>query len=403
MLTIKKIESTRPRDGAYKLSDQRGLYLQIYPSGKRSWYYKYVFNKQEKRYWIGEYPNVSLKEARKQQTRLRSQLDRGIDPGQAKKDRIKQLKDNANHFGVIAREYLAARRSSWTDGHYERQERFLRKDLAPLAEQPINDISAMALLNVLRRVEGRGAIATAHRVMQMAGAVFRYAIITGRAEYDVSQTLKGALQRPTTTHRPSIIEPDKVGQLMRDIEGYEGSEVVRCALQLSPFVFCRPGELRNAKWNQMRLEEGLWVLPVEAMKSRREDHIVPLSRQAVDILKSIQPMTSRSDYVFPSVRTLSRPMSDGTINAALRKLDIPKERMCAHGFRSMARTLLEEELNYPGHIINFQLSQKVVDPLGRAYNRAKYLKERRSMMQDWADYLDRLKLHRRSEKGVLAS
>ena len=162
----------------------------------------------------------------------------------------------------------------------------------------------MELLEVLKRVEARGAIATAHRVMQMAGAIFRHAIITGRAEYDVSQTLKGALQRPVTTHRSSILEPEKVGQLMRDIKGYEGSEVVRCALQLSPYVFCRPGELRHAKWSEMRLEEGLWVLPAEAMKSRREDHIVPLARQAVDILRSIRPMTSRSAYVFPSVRKL---------------------------------------------------------------------------------------------------
>jgi integrase len=351
---------------------------------------KYRFARKEKRLAFGVYPEVSLKKARMKRTEARELLGSGTDPGEAK--RLAKLKVQAlaqDSFGAIAREWFDKQRPHWSKSHADRVKRALTKDLSSLATRPIAQISPIELLTALRKVEARGAIETAHRTKQVAGQVFRYAVATARADRDQSRDLQGALSKPKKYHLPAIIKPDDVGGLLRAIRGYEGTPVVRAALQLAPLVFVRPGELRHFEWSELDLDNSLWIIPGSKMKTGN-DHFVPLSVQAEAIITDVRPLTGRFRYVFPSARSPRRPMSDNAVLAAFRRMGIPKEQMSGHGFRAMARTLLAEELEYPAHLIEHQLAHAVKDANGQAYNRTSFIKQRADMMQHWADYLDGL-------------
>jgi integrase len=267
----------------------------------------------------------------------------------------------------------------------------MKNDLFPwIGSKPIVNIKAPELLAVLRRVESRGAIETARRLRIIAGQVFKYAVKTGRAERDPAADLRGALAPAKENHHAAITEPKEVAPLLRAIDGYQGSFVVKCALKLAPLFFVRPGELRHAEWSEIDLDEAVWSIPADKMKMKQA-HIVPLCRQAIEILKELQPLTGASKYVFPSGRSFARAMSENAVNAALRRMGYDKGTMTGHGFRAMARTILDEVLQVRPDFIEHQLAHAVRDPNGRAYNRTAHLEERRKMMQKWADYLDGLK------------
>jgi integrase len=294
-------------------------------------------------------------------------------------------------FEVIAREWHTKFTATLTSGYAEKLLSALERDVFPwIGARPISEIKAPVLLAVLRRVESRGALETAHRIRTIAGKVFRYALATGRAERDPSGDLKGALPQPNEKHYAAITEPKEVAPLLRAINGYSGHFVVKCALRLAPLLFVRPGELRHAEWAEISLDEAVWNIPAHKMKMK-EPHLVPLSKQAVEILRELHPLTGASRYVFPSARSFARPMSNNAILAALRRMGYDKDTMSGHGFRAMARTILDEILHVRLDFIEHQLAHAVRDPNGRAYNRTAHLAERRKMMQDWADYLNRLK------------
>ena len=324
--------------------------------------------------------------------RAREQVAAGIDPGEARKaQKAAQTESAANSFEVIAREWHNRFSPTWTEMYAERVLDRLQRDAFPwIGARPFAEIKAPDVLAVLRRVESRGALESAHRLRTIIGQVFRYAVATGRTERDPTGDLKGALPPKNRTHFASMTDPKEVAPLLRAIDGYEGSFVVKCAMRLAPLVFVRPGELRQAEWSEFDLDAGEWNIPAEKMKMNSA-HLVPLSRQAVDILKELQPLTGASRYVFPSGRTFARPMSENAVLAALRRMGYSKEEMTGHGFRAMARTILDEVLQVRPDFIEHQLAHAVKDPNGRAYNRTAHLAERRKMMQLWSDYLDGLK------------
>lgn len=372
----------------YKMGDSRGLYLEVSPNGGKWWRLKYRFDGKEKRLSLGVYPDISLKEARNRREDLRQQIANGIDPAETRKAE-KEIAADTNCFETIAREWHAKFSANWTEDHAKRTLTRIENDVFPwLGKTNIKDISAPDLLVILRRVESRGALETAHRINQICGQVFRYAIATGRAERDISADLKGAIPPTKVKHHSSITEPKYVGELMRAINAYSGSFITAIALKLSPLLFVRPGELRQAEWSEIDFDNSEWRIPAEKMKMRVL-HIVPLSKQALSLLKELQPLTGRSKYLFPSNRTVTRPMSNNTINAALRRLGYSKEEMTAHGFRSMASTILNEK-GWNRDAIERQLAHSERDGVRAAYNYAQYLPERKNMMQAWADYLDGL-------------
>jgi len=395
-LTNIKIKNAKPRikpDGStttkpYRLSDEKGLYLEVAPNGGKWWRLKYRIGGKEKRLSLGVYPDVSLKDARAHRDEFRKQIANGIDPSHIRKAEKKSTSAQ-NSFETIAREWHTKFSANWTADHAARTLTRIKNDAFPwIGNKNINDISAPELLTVLRRVENRGALETAHRINQICGQIFRYAIATGRAERDPAADLKGALPPTRPKHHASIVEPKKIGELLRAINEYSGSFITSTALKLSPLLFVRPGELRQAEWSEIDLEIAEWRIPPEKMKMRTL-HIVPLSTQAIQLLKEIQPLTGRDNYVFPSNRTVTRPMSNNTITAALRRLGYTKEEMTAHGFRSMASTLLNEQ-GWNRDAIERQLAHSERDGVRAAYNYAQYLPERKKMMQAWADYLDTL-------------
>lgn len=389
MLTDTAIRNTKPKDKPFKLSDENGLYLLINPNGSRWWRFRYRVTGKEKLLSFGVYPEVTLKEAREKRDNARKMLRDGIDPSMAKKAQ-KASDSGADTFETIAREWFEKFSSTWSLSHRERIIRRLERDVFPwLGKRPVKEITAPELLSVLRRIESRGAVETAHRASQNCGQVFRYAIATGRAERDPSGDLRGALPPPKKTHHASITDPKEVGALLRAIDGYEGGLIVRAALRLAPLVFVRPGELRKAEWKEIDWDKSEWIIPAERMKMR-EKHIVPLSCQALEVLQEIQPFTGEGKYIFPSPRTWERPMSDNAILSALRRMGYTGDQMTGHGFRSMASTLLNEQ-GWNRDAIERQLAHAERDEIRAAYNYAQYLPERRKMMQSWADYLDRLK------------
>lgn len=372
----------------YRLSDEKGLYIEVAPSGGKWWRLKYRIGGKEKRLSLGIYPDVSLKDARIKRDDLRKLVAAGIDPSHTRKAEKKSTSDQ-NSFEFVAREWHSKFSAHWSESHKSRTLIRLEQNAFPwLGATNINDITAPELLAVLRRIESRGALETAHRVNQICGQVFRYAIATGRAERDPAADLKGALPPAKTKHHPSITEPIKVGALMRAIQDFTGTIITATALKLSPLVFVRPGELRQAEWSEIDLDNAEWRIPAEKMKMRVV-HIVPLSKQAIEALKDIQPLTGRDKYVFPSNRTITRPMSNNTVNAALRRMGYTKDEMTAHGFRSMASTILNEQ-GWNGDAIERQLAHGESNGVRAAYNYAQHLPERKKMMQAWADYLDAL-------------
>ncbi len=389
-LTNVAIRNAKPDTKPYKMSDEKGLYLQVTSTGKY-WRMNYRFAGKQKTLAFGVYPDVSLAEAREKRDEARKLLANDTDPSLVKAVK-KQAKYEAseNTFEAVAQEWYAKKLPTWAPATAIKVKRYLEKDLYPwLGRRPIGEVGAPDLLMTIRRVESRGALELAHRIREYAGQVFRYAVATGRADRDPSGDLRGALPPVKTKHHASITEPKQIGELLRAINGYSGSFITKCALQLAPLTFVRPGELRHAEWAEIDLEAAEWRIPGAKMKMK-DRHIVPLSRQAVEVLESIHPLTGSGRYVFPGLRTYDRPMSENTINAALRRLGFEKDEMTGHGFRSMASTLLHEQ-GWPHEAIERQLAHAERNSVSAAYNYAEHLAKRREMMQHWADYLDELK------------
>ena len=391
-LTDTAIRKAKPGDKPQKLRDGGGLYLLLRPDGARWWRWDYRRPVSGKRNTLslGVYPFVGLADAREKHQVAKKLLAAGIDPGvQRKAERAVSADRAANSFAAVAEELLAQRAKKLAEGSAVRERRLLEKDLAPyVGDQPVADITAPVLLAALRKIEARGAVETAHRARVLAGQVFRYAIATGRAERNPAADLIGALAQPKGGHFASLTDPNHVAPMLRALYGYQGTPTVMAALKLAPLVFVRPGELRRARWVDIDLEAGEWRYTVTKTGT---SHIVPLARQAVEILEGLRPLTGKREYVFPGVRDSDRPMSENTVTAALRRMGFDGSTMTGHGFRAMARTILDEVLGFRPDFIEHQLAHAVRDPNGRAYNRTAHLAERRKMMQAWADYLDNLR------------
>lgn len=389
-LTNTAVINAKPKEKPYRLSDEKGMYLEITPTGAKYWRLKYRFAGKEKRLALGVYPDVTLKDAREKRDSARALLANGVDPGIHKQITKRAAKvAAANSFEAVAREWFTKFSTQWVASHSDKIIRRLERDIFPwLGNRPIGEIEPPELLEVLHRVEKRGAIETAHRALQNCGQIFRYAIATSRAKRDPAADLRGALTPSVEKHHPTITDPKAIGDLLRDIEGYKGSFVTKCALQLAPLVFVRPGELRKAEWSEFNLDGAEWRIPAERMKMR-EQLIVPLASQAVVVLRALHPLTGEGRFVFPGARSYTRPMSENTVNAALRRLGYDKEQMTGHGFRSMASTLLNEQ-GWNRDAIERQLAHGDRNSMRATYNFAEYLPERRKMMQAWADYLDGL-------------
>jgi len=393
VLNDTKLRALKPRANAYRVADSNGLCVEIRPTGAKVWRYRFRHAGNASIVTLGEYPSMSLASARAERDKARALVRNGTNPAHAAKTaRVVKLEQVRNTFSSVALEFLAKReREGMGAGSVERGRRLIEKDLASIGNLPITDVSSPILLAALRKMEGRGVVESAHRARGLAGQVFRYAIATGRAERNPASDLIGALERAPTKHFASIILPSKIGDLLKAIYNYQGLPVTIAALKLAPLVFVRPGELRHAEWSEIDLAKAVWDIPAGKMKMR-QPHLVPLSNQAVEVLRDLQPLTGTGKYVFPGVRTVRRPMSENTVNAALRYMGFDSDTMTGHGFRAMARTVLDEELGFPAEYIEHQLAHAVKGANGRAYNRTTHLQARRKMMQAWADYLDTLRL-----------
>ncbi len=390
MLTDTKLRTLKAKATLYRVADTNGLCIEVRTNGARVWRYRYRYAGKASMVGLGEYPAVSLAEARAERDRLRMLVKGGANPAHvARVERAAKLEHAETTFAAVAAEWLAKRaKEGLSVGSVKRERRLVEKDLASIGSLPVADVTAPALLSALRKIEQRGVIETAHRARALAGQIFRYAIATGRAQRNPAADLVGALEQPRVRHFASVTEPARVGELLRTIRSYRGSPVTVAALNLAPLVFARPGELRTARWADIDLDAAEWRYTATKTGT---PHIVPLSSQAVAILRDLHPLTGRGEYVFPGVRSLRRPMSENTINAALRYMGIDRDTMTGHGFRAMARTILDEVLGFRPDYIEHQLAHAVRDPNGRAYNRTAHLPERRKMMQAWADYLDQLR------------
>ena len=389
-LSNTQVQKAKPSNKNYRLYDEKGLYLEVTPAGGKLWRLKYRFDGKEKRLALGAYPTVGLKAARDERDTARDLLANKIDPGAHRKaQRTSSAASKENTFESLAREWHSGKSRVWSTIHTKNVLARLEGNIFPwIGKRPITEITVTELLQVLRRIEERGAYETAHRVHGNCSEVFSYAIASGKAERNIALDLKGALQPVTKTHLAAITEPARVGELLKMIDGYQGTPAVQAALKLAPLVFVRPGELRAAEWQAFDLPRAEWRFTVSKTAT---DHIVPLATQAISILENLRPITGNGQYVFPGARQPRRPMSNNAILAALRRMEIQKDEMCGHGFRAMARTILDEELGFRADIIEHQLAHRVIDPLGRAYNRTSHLPERKIMMQRWANYLDQLK------------
>ena len=389
-LTDTAVKNAKSDGKTVKMFDERGLYLELSPSGGKWWRLKYRFDNKEKRLSLGVYPDVRLKNARDRRDKARKLLANGIDPSENRKTQKAVHADRAaNSFEVVAREWFAKYAKTWAASHSERVVRLFERDIFPwIGGRPVADVTAPEILTVMRRIEARGALETAHRALGNCGQVFRYAVATGRALRNSSGDLRGALSPVKKSHFAAATEPKQVADILRAMDGYEGTLTVRCALRLAPLVFVRPGELRKAEWEDIDLDAAEWRYTVTKTNT---PHIVPLSRQAVEILREIHPLTGHGRFVFTGARSNTRSMSDNAILAAMRRMGIDKDEMSGHGFRAVARTILDEVLGVRPDYIEHQLAHAVRDPNGRAYNRTAHLVERKKMMQKWADYLDKLK------------
>ena len=402
LLTDTAIRNAKPTGKPLKIPDSGGLYLLITPGDKKLWRFRYRFEGKDTTLALGSYPKVPLAGkkdlssdqwidgARDMRDQTRRLLGQGIDLTEYRKaKKASKTAAKENSFEVVAREWHAKQSKAWAPSTAAARLSRMEKEIFPaLGQRPIHELTALEILKVLRQIESRGVLEVAQRARQILSQVFRYSIATGRAERDPAADLRGALATAKTQHHPAITEPKAVGGLMRAIDGYQGEPVTQAALSLAPLVFVRPGELRLAEWDELDLDEGMWRIPVTRMKMD-DEHLVPLSKQAVKILRELHPFTGKGDYVFPSIRSLSRPMSENTINAALRRLGYSKKQMTSYGFRTTASTLLNEQ-GWNRDVIERQLAHAERNAVRDAYARAERLPERRKMMQAWANHLDQL-------------
>jgi integrase len=392
-LSDTKIKALKPGAKPYKEYDEKGLYLLVNPNGSKLWRFKYRARatKKEKVLTLGSYPDVSLAVAREGRDEARKLIARGGDPNEERKALKAGLEAKAaNSFHALVIEWHKWLEPDISPETSKKNYRLLERDVLPwLGDMHTNDIEAVHLLEVARRIEGRGTPDTAKRAIQVCGQVFKYGVLVGKAKSDPSRDISKAIKPPKVKHFASITEPKEVGELLRSFDSFNGSFTVLCALRFLPLVFVRPGELRTAKWKDIDLENSEWRFMVTKTST---EHLVPLSRQAVSILEELKPLTGKGEYVFQVGSDPKKPMSEATINAALTRLGYDtKEQITAHGFRAMARTLLHERLHYRPEVIEHQLAHVVADNLGSAYNRTKFIEVRKEMMQRWADYLDELK------------
>lgn len=398
-LSETQISKAKPKEKNVKLADGGGLYLLVTPSGGKLWHFKYRFNGKEKKLSLGAYPTVGLSEARKRREEAKKLLASGVDPSETKKaQKLAGANANENSFETVAREWHKKFSPSWSESHaYWVIQRLGQYVFPAIGKRPIDELKGKDILQVLQMIESV-ALETAHRVKFIIGQVFRYAVGTGKAERDWTADLKGLLPPRSQRHHPAITEPKEVTKLLRAIDSYSGTLIVKSALQFAPLVFLRPGEIRKAEWTEFDLEAAEWNMPIERLKLKKktkedrkgEKHLVPLSHQALAIITQLKSLTGEGKYVFPNARTSSRPMSEMATNAALAQLGY-KGEMTSHGFRAMARTILDEVLQERVDLIEHQLGHSVKDPNGRAYNRTTHLAKRKRMMQKWANYLDKLK------------
>lgn len=391
-LTSLVVTKAKPREKQYKLADERGLYLLVTPSGGRYWRLDYSFGGKRKTLSLGVFPDVSLAKARDRRERARELLADGIDPNAHRKEAAAEAElEAASTFRFVAEEWLKKREREGLGEVTLGKARWLLEFAYPtLGDRKISTIKTLELLSVLRSVEGRGRHESARRLRSVCGRIFRYAIATGRAEHDLTANLRDALTTPKVKHLAAITNRQEVGPLLRAIDSFTGHEVVRAALKLAPHVFVRPGELRHAEWKEIDLVAGIWAIPAAKMKMRRP-HRVPLSRQSLAILQDIQQVTGKWQFVFPGFQSLRRPMSENALNGALRRLGYSGTEMTSHGFRAMASTLLNEMGKWHPDAIERQLAHAEADAVRRAYSRGEYWEERVTMMQEWSDYLDRLR------------
>lgn len=406
------IKSIKPSDPRRRLSDGGGLYLLLFvKGGAHGWRVDYSFEGRRQTLSLGTFPDTSLAAARRKAAEVRAQVAEGVDPSGARKmakaevaRRVESERREAtglpplDSFEHVAREWHAAKRDEWSPGYGDRILARLESDVFPyLGRQQLGDITPPELLAVLRRIEARGVIETAHRALENTSQVFRYGVATGRCITNPARDLKDALRKPQVKHFPAITRPARLAELLRAIDGYAGTMVVRAALKLAPMLLLRPGELRHAQWAEFDLDAAMWSVPAARMKRQKDGklnglpHLVPLPTQALPTLRELHMLTGRGEWVFRGERHHHRPMSENTVNAALRAMGFPADEVTGHGFRATARTMLAERLAVDEAVIEAQLAHSVRDSLGRAYNRTEFMEQRRRMMQTWADYLDKLK------------
>lgn len=387
------VKQAKPLSKPYKLSDGGGLYLEVTPAGSKYWRLKYRYGGKEKRLALGVYPAVTIAGAREKTRLAKVSLADGNDPSAVKKqNKIAQQVSHSNTFESVGSEFIAKRkREGAAEVTLQKLNWILEKKLCPtIGGIPVSELTPVQLLNTLRQIESEGLHETANRAKRVAGQILRYAVSTGRADRDISQDLKDALTTAKVKHRAAIIKPSELSAFLIAIEHYNGSPEVKAALLLTPLLFQRPGEIRHMEWSEIDWQLEQWEIPADKMKMR-QSHIVPLAKQPLEILRKLHPLTSYGRYVFPSARRGGRPLSENGVRTALRTLGFSNEQVTPHGFRATARTLLDETLGVRVDFIEQQLAHAVKDANGRAYNRTKYLPERKQMMQSWADYLDKLK------------
>ncbi|MGN6831083.1 tyrosine-type recombinase/integrase [Paucibacter sp. M5-1] len=383
-----------------RLTDGGGLYLEVAPNGSKRWFWKFYPDGKESRLALGSYPEVTLKTARVARDAARMARQAGVNPVQARKaEKIASSTSNANTFEAVAREFHKLQADTWSPSHAAKWLRSSEKHLFPhLGTLPLDSIKAPALLAVLKKAESKGILSTAQDLLSQAGQVFRFGVQSGRCERNPAADLRGALKPHIAENFAAVTDPVKAGELLRAIDGYTGQPTTRAALQLSALIFQRPGNVRAMEWAWIDLDAALLTIPAAAMKRTAHGklngrpHLVPLARQSLALLTALKPLTGHGVYVFPSARTGERPMSDGTLNAALRRLDFSGDEHVAHGFRAMARTMMAEIIHgIDPEVVEAQLAHGKSGPLGSAYDRAEYMEQRRLMMQTWADYLDQLR------------
>ncbi len=418
------IRSIKSGDLRKRLTDGDGLYLLLFlKGGSHAWRFDYSFYGIRKTLSLGTYPDTGLKLARQKADEARQLVAAGTDPSQHRKEkkaaylqqresmeRIAAGLPAIGSFEEIAREWFSVRKDDWAPSYGDKIIRRLEVDVFPwIGTEPIASLAPPQILTVLRRIESRGVLETAHRALENIGQVFRYAVATGVAPSNPARDLKDALKRPVVQHFPAILDPKRFGELLRACDAYAGTHIVRAALRLAPMLLLRPGELRHARWAEFDFNTATWTLPAARMKREKTGklhgppHIVPLPTQAVLTLRDLHPLTGKGEYVFRGERHHDRPMSDAAVNAALRAMGFPADEVTGHGFRATARTMLAERLGIPEAIIEAQLAHAVKDSLGRAYNRTEFIAERRAMMQTWADYLDELREKKVQQEAVVVT